>query len=195
MSSCPASGYSSGVRCQRYPGGNGRGRYQGKWLGNQHHGYGVKKSGRGLVYEGQWQRGQRHGYGTLRQEEPDGSKHRLYVGQWQQDKRSGEGKQFYPDGSVYYGQWLADKRSGRGILWRADGGVYVGEWLLDQMHGRGVLFTANGNRYVGQFEGGCKSGSGVYYHGSKDVDGQRIQRGFWSQDVCRTSLMPLQLPR
>ncbi|XP_044313803.1 MORN repeat-containing protein 3 [Drosophila rhopaloa] len=182
--SCPARGYSTGVRCQRYPGG----RYQGKWLGMQPHGYGVRRTCSGLVYEGHWQMGQRHGYGTLRRKETNGSILRIYVGEWRQDKRNGEGKQFYPDGSVYFGQWLANQRSGQGIFWMADGGVYVGEWLLDQMHGKGVLFTANGNRYVGQFEGGCKSGAGVFYH---DPEGQRIQRGFWSQDVCTTSLMPL----
>ncbi|XP_017010175.2 MORN repeat-containing protein 3 [Drosophila takahashii] len=182
--SFPPRGYSSGVRCQRYTGG----RYQGKWLGMQPHGYGVKQTSSGLCYEGHWQLGQRHGYGTLRRKEPDGSIQRIYVGQWQQDKRSGEGKQFYADGSVYFGQWLKGQRSGQGILWQPDGGVYVGEWLLDKMHGKGVLFTAKGNRYVGQFEGGCKSGLGVFYHGN---DGQRIQRGFWSEDICRTSLMPL----
>ncbi|XP_017094329.1 MORN repeat-containing protein 3 [Drosophila bipectinata] len=186
--SCPASGYATGVRCQRYPGGNGRGRYQGKWLGAQPQGYGVRRSGRGLVYEGQWHLGKRHGYGTLRREEPSGGALRIYVGHWREDKRSGEGKQFYPDGSVYFGQWLEDKRSGHGILWQADGGIYIGEWQLDRFHGRGVLFAANGNRYVGQFEEGCKSGAGVYYHGR---DGQRVQRGFWSGDICRSSLMPL----
>lgn len=139
--SCPASGYATGVRCQRYPGGNGRGRYQGKWLGAQPQGYGVRRSGRGLVYEGQWLGGQRHGYGTLRREEPSGGAVRIYVGHWREDKRSGEGKQFYPDGSVYFGQWMEDKRSGHGILWQADGGIYIGEWQLDSFHGRGVLFA------------------------------------------------------
>ncbi|KAH8401545.1 hypothetical protein KR009_006381 [Drosophila setifemur] len=187
--SYPPSGYSSGVRCQRYPGGGGRGRYQGKWSGPYPHGYGVRRSSNGLVYEGQWERGQRHGYGTLRREEiGGGGAKRIYVGHWLEDKRSGEGKQFYPDGAVYFGQWLEGKRSGKGIFWLADGGVYVGEWLLDKYHGKGVLFAANGNRYVGQFEGGCKSGAGVYHHGT---DGQRIQRGFWSQDICKTSLLPL----
>ncbi|XP_002034361.2 MORN repeat-containing protein 3 [Drosophila sechellia] len=177
------SGYSSGVRSQRYPGGQ----YQGKWLGLQPHGFGVKETSSGLTYEGHWQKGQQHGIGSLRRKEHDGRTERIYVGQWRENRRSGEGKQFYPDGSVYFGQWLADQRSGEGILWQADGGIYVGEWLRDKMHGKGLLITATGNRYVGQFEGGCKSGSGVFYHSN----GQRIQHGFWSKDICRTSLLSL----
>lgn len=51
-----------------------------------------------------------------------------------------------------------------------------------------MLSIATGNRYVGQFEGGCKSGSGVFYHAS---NGQRIQHGFWSKDICKTSLLSL----
>ncbi|XP_017147501.2 MORN repeat-containing protein 3 [Drosophila miranda] len=180
--SCHAGG-GNGVRSLRYPAG-GHGRYQGKWLRNQHHGYGVKSSRRGLVYEGQWQRGQRHGYGSMRRESPDGQVHRLYVGHWRHDKRSGEGKQYYDDGYVYFGQWQMNKRQGRGIHWYADGRVYVGEWLQDAMHGRGVLFSANGKRYVGEFQEGCKSGAGFFDHGKN-----RIQFGRWVQDICKSSLI------
>lgn len=138
------SGYSSGVRSQRYPGGQ----YQGKWLGQQPHGFGVKQTSSGLVYEGHWQKGQRHGIGSLRRKQLDGRMERIYVGQWRENKRSGEGKQFYPDGSVYFGQWLADQRSGEGILWQADGGIYVGEWLRDKMHEKGLLFTGECDKEI-----------------------------------------------
>ncbi|EDW09292.1 MORN repeat-containing protein 3 [Drosophila mojavensis] len=186
-----ASGSHSVFRCLRYTTGGGY--YRGMWLDGQHHGYGVKASGRGLIYEGHWMHGQRHGYGTLRRLFPNGHAQRLYVGQWAANVRCGEGKQYYDDGSIYYGQWLGNERSGRGILWHADGRIYVGEWLKDVMHGRGVLYAANGNRYVGEFADGCKSGIGVYHHQSGE--GQSVQQhGLWSDNVCKTSLMPLKRP-
>ncbi|KAL7737560.1 hypothetical protein ACLKA6_007681 [Drosophila palustris] len=173
----------SGVRCLRYSAGGGH--YEGRWQQGQHHGYGVKATGRGLIYEGQWHLGQRHGHGTLRRQGANGHAERVYVGQWLRDVRCGEGKQYYGDGSVYYGQWRDNARHGHGIQWHADGRIYIGEWLKDAMHGRGVLYAANGNRYVGEFENGCKSGLGVYYHG------QVPQHGIWSQDICRSSVLPL----
>ncbi|EDW77181.1 uncharacterized protein Dwil_GK22235 [Drosophila willistoni] len=188
--SCHTSGsVASGVRCLRYPGGAAR--YEGKWLNNQHHGFGVKANKHGLIYEGQWSKGQRHGYGTLRRQRKSSQIcERIYVGQWHSDKRCGEGKQFYDDGSIYFGQWHLNQRHGRGIQWYSDGRIYIGEWQQDAMHGKGVLFSANGNRYVGEFEKGCKSGSGLYYH--LDSSGQRVQLGNWMGDICKSSLMPLQ---
>ncbi|XP_030386906.1 MORN repeat-containing protein 3 [Scaptodrosophila lebanonensis] len=174
----------SGVRCFRYPSG---GRYEGKWLNNRHHNYGVKTSKRGLIYEGEWRNGERHGYGTLRRLCPDGRAQRIYVGQWQQNERWGEGKQFYNDGSVYFGRWRQNMRHGLGIKWYADGRIYVGQWAQDKMHGLGVLYNVNGNRYEGVFEHGEKSGEGTYYHylGRETC----VQRGIWTHNCCTNSFI------
>ncbi|KAH8370590.1 hypothetical protein KR093_004263, partial [Drosophila rubida] len=178
---------ASGVRCQRYTADGGH--YEGRWQQGQHHGYGVKDNGRGLIYEGQWRLGQRHGHGTLRRQCDNGRQERVYIGEWVRNVRCGEGKQYYKDGTVYFGQWQANGRHGHGIQWHADGRIYIGEWQHDAMHGTGVLYAANGNRYVGEFEHGCKSGLGVYYH---EQNGEQLQQhGMWSRDNCQSSVLAL----
>ena len=52
----------------------------------------------GIVYEGEWLGELKHGFGV--QKWPDGA---TYEGQWAEGKASGEGKFVHADGDVYEG--------------------------------------------------------------------------------------------
>ena len=52
--------------------------YEGDWVNNKRHGYGVRRYKSGNVYEGDWANNNRHGQGIMRWVDIDQS----YSGQW-----------------------------------------------------------------------------------------------------------------
>ena len=53
--------------------------YEGDWVNNKRHGYGVRRYHSGNVYEGEWANNNRHGQGVMRWVDIDQS----YSGQWE----------------------------------------------------------------------------------------------------------------
>lgn len=77
--------------------------YQGEWVSNKRHGYGVYTWPSGAKYEGEYQYDKRHGNGKLRYADQS-----EYDGQWSYDLREGMGKFTWPDGSTYTGTFIND---------------------------------------------------------------------------------------
>lgn len=87
----------------------------------------------GIKYDGEWLHDHRHGYGV--QEWPDGAK---YVGYWANGKAEGKGKFTHVGGDTYEGDWKQDKAHGHGTYIHAKTkAVYEGEWDNDLQHGYG----------------------------------------------------------
>lgn len=145
----------------------------------------------------------RNGFGVLRKRMTNGDFRRLYVGGWQNNKRHNEGQHYYSHG-IYLGYWENNKRSGLGIMWYNEkNSVYMGEWLNDKYHGAGIYFDGSRynfllklfpklklclgetSRYEGFFKEGLKHGEGTFYH----LETGQVQKGFWSEGTCVTSIM------
>lgn len=82
----------------------------------------------GSTYDGDWLNDQRHGYGVWSR--TDGTR---YAGQWENDKPHGEGTIFFADGTVYTGQWEEGKRNGPGTLTYPDGRKVSGNWAANKL--------------------------------------------------------------
>ncbi|MBI1250849.1 MAG: TIR domain-containing protein [Alphaproteobacteria bacterium] len=82
-----------------------------------------------LRYEGEWLNDKRHGYGVYTWR--SGA---LYLGAQREGPRTGAGVQSFPDGRRYEGEWLTDDYNGLGVLWSATGEPqFVGEWKEDKL--------------------------------------------------------------
>jgi len=87
-------------------------------------------------YEGEFLQDQRHGFGIYYF--PDGS---CYAGFWQHNRRHGRGMYFFTSGRTYIGEWLNSQRDGYGIMRDQNGQVlYMGEWSNDRKEGNGVQY-------------------------------------------------------
>lgn len=53
--------------------------YEGDWMSNKRHGYGVRRYRSGNVYEGEWANNNRHGQGIMRWVDLN----QTYNGQWE----------------------------------------------------------------------------------------------------------------
>lgn len=103
----------------------------------------------GAKYNGEWLGQERHGYGV--QIWKDGSK---YEGEWAQDKANGKGTLHHADGDVYEGEWKNDKAHGSGKYMHANGAQYNGDWVNDKQHGFGTETWPDGARYEGEYKNG-----------------------------------------
>lgn len=93
----------------------------------------------GWIYEGDWLKNLRHGYGVLSKASEDGSMFKVYAGGWVKGRKSGYGSNWYKDGSYYEGTFRKGERNGCGQIWYKCGGYYRGMWLNDRYHGEGML--------------------------------------------------------
>lgn len=139
-------------------------RYQGQFLANEPHGYGVYYSINGDVYEGEFFGGKKQGEGVLRTRTGD-----VYRGQFKDGQRSGFGRLEFSTGNAFEGHFLCDKRSGAGIFHWANGDYYEGHFLDDKQHGPGFLRTASGDSFRGAFKDNHVHGPAAYYSQSSGV--------------------------
>ena len=70
----------------------------------------------GITYEGQWLGELKHGFGI--QKWPDGAQ---YEGEWSEGKANGDGKFTHADGDIYEGEWKDDKANGYGAYKHSNG--------------------------------------------------------------------------
>lgn len=86
-------------------------------------------------YEGEFLHDQRHGFGVYYF--PDGS---CYAGFWQHNRRHGKGTYHFTSGRVYVGEWKNSQREGYGIMKDNTGQVmYKGFWANDRKEGKGKI--------------------------------------------------------
>jgi len=148
-------------------------RYEGEWVDDRKHGYGVYTWDDGDRYEGNWVAGRQEGHGSYIW--GNGSS---YVGAWKEDRRCGRGVYRWPQGDLYDGDFLDSHRHGVGTYTWPDGRRYEGEWRNGPRNGQGVYFWPDGSRYVGAWKDSKRHGLGCFHW----ADGTEW-RGQWHDDM------------
>ncbi|KAF7457902.1 membrane occupation and recognition nexus protein morn2 [Cryptosporidium felis] len=143
--------------------------YEGEWLGDKKHGYGVQKWPDGAVFEGNFVNGTANGFGIFIH--TDGDK---YEGEWQNDRAHGHGTYTHSDGSKYVGEWKNDKKHGKAIESWVDGSSFEGSYAYGLKQGFGKFSWHDGSKYIGNFDANQINGYGIYYWN----DG-RVYTGCW----------------
>ncbi len=107
---------------KRYPTGD---TYDGEFLNDLYHGYGIYTWKNGNRYEGMWKNNRREGQG-------------IWI--W--------GEQSSSPGDRYQGQWHLDQKHGDdGHYFQANGDTFIGTFQEDQRHGSGIYRTQNGQSF------------------------------------------------
>ena len=84
--------------------------YDGEWLCDKAHGYGVKRFASGDEYRGEYQNDHRHGYGVYTWANQD-----KYEGFWNESRQAGLGTYYYVNKGIFKGTWVVGMKHGRGI--------------------------------------------------------------------------------
>lgn len=132
-----------------------RNRYQGEWVKDKSHGYGVKKFATGDVHEGYYVEDKRHGWGMYTWKNGD-----KYVGLWLNGLMHGEGTFFWAHGDTYQGMFKNGNMEGKGLKRLADGGVYDGDWKNNKTDGRGMKKFPAGDTHRGFYANDTRQGFG-----------------------------------
>ncbi len=103
-------------------------RYEGQWLADQRHGWGVQACGKGDVKEGEWCQ-DRPKDGEWKVTYATGDQ---FVGHCQNGRPHGHGTCKYVSGDVYTGQWEDGLRSGDGVCIYASGETFDGRWACNE---------------------------------------------------------------
>ncbi|OII71557.1 hypothetical protein cand_032700 [Cryptosporidium andersoni] len=143
--------------------------YEGEWLGDRKHGYGIQKWPDGAIFEGNFFNGMANGYGVFIH--TDGDK---YEGEWQNDRAHGFGTYTHSDGSKYVGEWRNDKKHGKAVETWVDGSKFEGNYAYGLKQGFGRFSWHDNSKYIGNFDTNQINGYGVYYWS----DG-RLYTGCW----------------
>lgn len=132
--------------------------YDGHWMNNKRHGFGMRRYASGNIYKGDWRDNVRHGTGTMHWYD----KNERYEGQWENGVQHGRGEHSwylkrvpgsqYPLRNYYVGEWVNGLRHGHGTFYYATGAKYVGEWMNNMKHGHGKYIFKNGLVFEGTFE-------------------------------------------
>ncbi|XP_014674179.1 PREDICTED: radial spoke head 10 homolog B-like isoform X2 [Priapulus caudatus] len=147
-------------------------RYEGKFLNNQYHGYGVALFCGGHKYEGHFKFGKMEGSGTYTWNEKC-----IYEGDFTCNTITGRGKYIWPDGSTYEGEVLNGLRQGQGVFRSPTRPcLYVGEWSKGKRHGKGkVTYNSDGTSY---YDGEWKQ-SELHGHGLRRYSSGNVYEGEW----------------
>ena len=111
----------------------------------------------GDKYEGGYLDNNLHGYGVYTWNSGD-----KYEGEYAYGKRNGKGVYTWASGIVYNGTYVEDRRTGKGTLTWPSGDTYNGEFFEDDQHGFGVYSWPNGASYAGNYSHGDRTGKGKY---------------------------------
>lgn len=156
-------------------------RYEGRWGGFFHDGYGRLYFKETPLYEGGWQEFKYHGQGKLYYQ--NGSL--KYEGEFRLSMKHGFGRLHYKNGNIYHmGSYREDKMDGRGTLYWPNGDLkFEGEILCDDMDGvylKGKYYTervieGKTKVYVGELLNDKQHGKGALY----DEEGNVLAAGDW----------------
>lgn len=137
-------------------------------------------------YEGQWVKDTRHGYGVFFINGGNSAGSR-YAGQFENGAMSGAGIYYYWPSSTslrYEGEMTDDKSHGVGAYYWRDGRRMLGEFRHDLSNGSSVFVSSVGLRREGDYVDDKRNGCCVFW----DDKGQVSQQGVWTDDVLTTPL-------
>jgi hypothetical protein len=162
--------------------------YDGEWLNNQKHGFGILNDPyNNKIYEGNWKNGMRNGHGISYQNDYSGGGNKiLYDGEWLDNKYSGTGTEYNNGETLYSGQWFNHRYYGMGIYYANN---YIIEyttylnnvsdsWNYPIYHGFGIMYNLNYEKiYEGEFIDHLRDGKGIEY-----IDSKIIYEGEWKHN-------------
>lgn len=116
--------------------------YEGEWVENIRHGFGVRQYPSGNVYKGMWSNNTRHGDGVMKWIDTQ----QMYTGQWEDGIQHGIGRHDwfvkrvagsqYSARNTYDGKFVKGIRHGYGTFYYANGSKYEGYWYNNMKHGK-----------------------------------------------------------
>ncbi|CUG90827.1 phosphatidylinositol-4-phosphate 5-kinase, putative [Bodo saltans] len=113
-----------------------------------------------FVYQGMFLNDKRHGYGVLKAHPKSSAQIKLYQGNWKDDKKEDVlAHATISGGDVYIGGFHDNIFHGAGRYQYADGKVYEGQYQNGIRHGKGRLTLPNGDVYEGEFVNGAMTGT------------------------------------
>jgi len=122
-------------------------KYEGRYRGDQRHGYGKATWSDGSVFEGEWRDNKRNGFGSMHN-----SNGQIYVGEYRDDKKCGKGKYVWPNGGHFYeGRFEDNNYHGEGKFTFSDGSYITAVFDKGNIPGKGHKSWPNGDRYYGHF--------------------------------------------
>jgi len=127
--------------------------YEGEWLNELKHGFGVEKMNDGSTYEGYFEDDMKNGQGTFRW--PAGE---VYTGGFKDNKIHGRGKYVWNAEKWYDGEWFEGSMHGKGTLVQ-DKKEYTGDFVKDKKQGAGLM-KWDENVYDGEFQNNKMHGVG-----------------------------------
>jgi hypothetical protein len=142
-------------------------KYQGDWVDNKKHGFGVQITSNGNKYEGEFKYDKPDGNGTLWVLQKDKSFKKRYIGGFRNGLKHGNGTYYYQNYDIYVGEFCDGLRCGHGKLVLASGDVFDGMFSNDQLNGEGtVYYKSSGDVFLGTFVGHKREGPGKYFYNS-----------------------------
>lgn len=131
--------------------------YEGEFMADQPHGFGVETQANGTRYEGYFTKGKKGPSGTMRFGEGN-----VYTGEFKNDLLNGHGKLVNEKKQMSYeGGWLNNKMHGQGLYTWDDGRRFQGEYVQDKKHGFGAYMWVDGRVYYGMWKDGLQHGEGT----------------------------------
>jgi len=125
--------------------------YEGNFLKNKMHGFGLLELKNGLIYEGELKENKMTGKGTIRNDKFKAE------GEYVDGKPISDIRILYENGDIYEGGFKDFKRNGKGKLVKKNGILYEGFYKDNKMHGDGVL-DIEGKQYKGKWIEGKREG-------------------------------------
>ena len=153
-------------------------RYEGEFVGEKKHGWGIETFVFGAQFVGEFRDGNWNGQGTYTIY--DGSF--KYVGELKDGVYHGQGTMIFLDGAKYVGELKDGLPNGQGTHTSPNGSEFAGEWKDDKPHGLGTRTFSNGSQYVGEWKNGQYNGKGVLFK----VNGE-IKSGTWLNNELHNS--------
>jgi len=145
--------------------------YEGDWVNDVIHGYGVLKMKDNEKHTGYFKNGKRHGYGIFIDK---------YGSIWEGTFKDGaiiHGFFKTTDGIEYTGEFSKNQFNGKGILKFLDGTKIISSFVNDNAYGYGEVYFNNGLFYKGNIVNNLLEGYGELYFTNGDKQKGEFKNG------------------